>query len=247
MKIEKKLDLTLLLCTFNEEKRVRNAIKNILDVLSDVDFKYEIIVIDNNSTDNTKKEIIKLNDSRIKNIFNSENIGKGGSIKKGINISNSHFIMIFDPDLEYAAEDIIKMYDEITKSKSDFIIGSRRLNKTFSLNEIIKDKNKGFSYSINYLGVFFLTTIINILYKQSLTDSASALKIFKTDFIKKIKLNRNGFNLDFELVCRSALNNGKILEIPIDYFPRSKKDGKKIKALKDGFLSLIAIIQDRII
>ena len=53
MKIEKKLDLTLLLCTFNEEKRIRNAIKNILDVLSDVDFKYEIIVIDNNSTDNS--------------------------------------------------------------------------------------------------------------------------------------------------------------------------------------------------
>tara|TARA_B100001063_G_C16716014_1_gene530769 strand:+ start:51 stop:320 length:270 start_codon:yes stop_codon:yes gene_type:complete len=87
--------------------------------------------------------------------------------------------------------------------------------------------------------------VINILYGQKLTDSASALKIFKKKFINGVKLKRNGFNLDFELVCRSAIKKGKIGEIQVDYYPRSKAEGKKIKALKDGFSSIVAIIFDR--
>ena len=138
------------------------------------------------------------------------------------------------------------MFNEINLSKYDFIIGSRRLNKNFNFIDLFRDKNKGFTYTFNYFVVFLLTLIINILYKQKITDSASALKIFKSDFIKKIDLKRNGFNLDFELVCKTAIFKGIISEIPINYHPRSKKEGKKIKAIKDGLSSLLGIIEDRI-
>lgn len=242
----KKIDLTLLLCTYNEEKRICEAITEIFNSLSQGNFTYEIIFIDNNSTDQTRKKIEeKLNDNcRI--VYNKKNIGKGGSIKKGIDISNGEYIMIFDPDLEYESNDIIRMYNAISLSKNEFIIGSRRLNKNFNFVDLYKDKNKGLIYTFNYFGVFFLTLMINILYKQKITDSASALKIFNSNFIKKIELKRNGFNLDFELICKTAISNGKIGEISINYYPRSKKEGKKIKAIKDGFLSLLAIVEDRI-
>ena len=242
-----KIDLTLLLCTYNEEKRISEAIKQVLSSLKNVKFVYEIIFIDNNSTDQTSYKIaenIKINNN-CKLLVNEKNIGKGGSIKKGINLSKGKYVMIFDPDLEYESNDIVRMFDKIKLSKYDFIIGSRRLNKKFNFSNLYKDKNKGLTYILNYLGVFLLTLMINILYKQNITDSASALKIFNSEFIKKVKLKRNGFNLDFELICKTAISNGKITEIPINYYPRSKQEGKKIKAVKDGSSSFLAILIDR--
>ncbi len=237
--------LSIILCTYNESNRIKQSLNEIKNTLKNWSVPHELIIIDNNSNDGTKEMIKDFKYRNSKIFINKKNLGKGGSIKKGISLSKSQYVMIFDPDLEYNPNDIIAMYDTIIRNKFDFIIGSRRLGRKFSLLEIIKDKNKGITYIINYAGVFFLTELINFLYGVKITDAASALKLFRKNFINKIKLNRNGFNLDFELVCKSAIHKGSIGEVAVDYFPRSKKEGKKIKALTDGFLSLICIIQDR--
>ena len=106
-------------------------------------------------------------------------------------------------------------------------------------------ERKIYKYAINYYGVIFLSKVINFLYGTSLTDTATAIKCFKSDFIKNVPLKSNGFNLDFELVCRTALSGGKIEEVSVNYFPRTKKEGKKIKAYKDGIQSLLVILRDR--
>ena len=94
--------------------------------------------------------------------------------------------------------------------------------------------------------MIFLSKVINLLYKTNLTDTATAIKCFNSDFIKVIPLESNGFNLDFELVCRTAITGGKIEEVSVNYFPRSKSEGKKIRAFKDGFESILVILRDRI-
>ena len=90
----------------------------------------------------------------------------------------------------------------------------------------------------------FLANLTNILYQSNLTDTATATKLFRSSFIKKINLQRNGFNLDFELVCRTLRMQGKIQEFPITYSPRTKLEGKKIKLLRDGFSSILTVIID---
>ena len=238
-------DLSIILCTFNEAKRIGKSLETIKSTILNWDIQHEIIIIDNNSYDGTKNIINKFEYSHCKKIFNEMNIGKGGSIKKAISYSEGKYIMIFDPDLEYLPTDIIRMFDYTSQNKLDFVIGSRRLNKKIKLYDLLNDKNKGITYLINYFGVFFLTGLINILYKINITDSASALKLFKKNFIDIHILTRNGFNLDFELVCKHAMFNAKFGEIEIEYFPRSKKEGKKIKAISDGLSSLFCIIYDK--
>ena len=115
------------------------------------------------------------------------------------------------------------------------VLGSRRL-----------DQHSNYKYAINYYGVVFLSFCINLLYRTSLTDTATAIKCFDTNFIKNVPLVSDGFNLDFELVCRVARLGGKIEEVNVNYFPRSKEEGKKIKAIQDGFASLIVIFRDRL-
>jgi len=69
-----------------------------------------------------------------------------------------------------------------------------------------------FHYAINYIGVKSLTAIVNVLYGQKLTDIAKAIKMFHGNFVRGIKLSRNGFNLDFELVCRKSYVEEKLLK-----------------------------------
>ena len=108
------------------------------------------------------------------------------------------------------------------------------------------ENGKVVGYSlINYLGVRFLTFLINVLYGCWLKDSASAIKLFKGDFLRGIELESDGFELDFELVVRVRRIGGKILEFPAGYYPRTLAEGKKVRAFNDGFASLKVILKNR--
>ncbi len=228
------MELSIIVCVFNEISFIEESYKELIDSCESKKIKYELIIIDNNSNDGTKDWLNSKNHIKVKKIFNKSNIGKGGSIKKGIEFSNGKYLIIFDPDREYEVNSIWDCLERIKKSDAVCVLGSRLLGE-----------RKIYKYAINYYGVIFLSKIINFLYRTSLTDTATAIKCFKSDFIKNVPLKSNGFNLDFELVCRTALSGGKIEEVSVNYFPRTKKEGKKIKAFKDGIQSLLVILRDR--
>ena len=225
--------LTIICCIFNES----NILKKKLNLLSkkfiDDKFYHEIIFVDNNSDDGSKRILknYKKNNKnqKIKFIFNNKNLGKGGSIKEAIKNSTGDVGVIFDID-EYKLKDIKIGFKLFTKKKCLFLIGSR-----------ISKKNL-FIYKKNLYGVILLTKIINYLYKTKLTDSASATKFFSLKKKQIFKTYTNGFNFEFELLCKFAKNKLKISEYKIDYMPRSVEEGKKIKAFRDGFKILLIII-----
>ena len=100
---------------------------------------------------------------------------------------------------------------------------------------------------INYLGVIFLTKLINILFQSNLSDAASMPKLIEKKFYNKLNFICNGFDFDFELITKSLRLNAKITQVDVIYSPRSYKEGKKIKAFRDGMLCMIRIIKDRFI
>ena len=101
-----------------------------------------------------------------------------------------------------------------------------------------------YQYLINYWGVVFLSQCINFLYGAQLTDTATALKILHGPLARKIKWECHGFDLDFELVVRILQHGQHIVEVPIQYVPRSVEEGKKIRPI-DGWYALKAILQYR--
>ena len=229
-------ELSVIVCVYNEINRLEEGLNGLMGVLSNGSLSHEVIVIDNCSSDGSTEYIKSYNDENVVKIFNDRNLGKGGSIKKGISQSVGDVVVIFDPDGEYDAKDVFACVDALIKKNAECVLGSR-----------ILDNEMRYHYLINYWGVRLLTGIINFTYRQKLTDAATAIKVFDGAFIRNIFLKRNGFNLDFELVCRVARCGGLIVEVPASYFPRSKRDGKKIRAIKDGFLSLVCILVDRIV
>jgi dolichol-phosphate mannosyltransferase len=229
------MKLSIILCVYNEIRVIEKSFQELYRDCESKEMEYEIIIVDNNSSDGTKEWLDSLENPSVTKVFNEKNIGKGGSIKKGIGIASGKFLIIFDPDQEYETQSIWDCLNKIESSGAQCILGSRRL-----------EQHRNYKYAINYYGVVFLSSFINLLYNTSLTDTATAIKCFNTKFLKNVPLVSDGFNLDFELVCRVARLGGKIEEVNVNYFPRSKAEGKKIKALQDGFASLIVILRDRL-
>lgn len=227
----KKCDVSFICCLWNEYDRAPLELRKLLGTLSNVEFKWEILLIDNFSTDGTRDWMRGLDVPGVVKIFNESNLGKGGSIQKCIDAAVGGISVIFDLDGEYDSIDAIKGVG-IFEEKSPVVLMASR----------VLAGRQVYIYYINYIGVRFLTWLINFLFGSSLTDSATGLKLFRTDFFKRNRLACTGFNADFEIVCLALRSRESVIEFAGSYHPRTAAEGKKIRAIKDGLQSIFAIL-----
>ncbi len=225
---------SIICCYYNEISLLKNKFLSFVEEISNFPFSYEIILCDNNSNDGTKeylREIKNVNFNKLKIIFNDKNLGKGGSIKKAIGLSSSKYIVIFDLD-EYLPKDLVKADDILSNNNQiDFLVGTRLSHQ------------KKFIYKKNYYGVRMMTMLINFLYNTNISDAAGATKIFKRSIYSNLNISSSGFDFEFEVLCKFAKQGYLVTEFPIDYYPRSFEQGKKLRAFKDGSQILKTILK----
>ncbi len=228
-------DLTVILCVFNEKGRLEPAFEELTSALQGRKESVEILIFDNGSTDGTREWLKTLSHPAARVELNERNLGKGGSIKKAIARSRGRYVVIHDPDMEYHAADIWRLLERAQQTQAALVLGSRILSGEIR-----------FKYRINYWGVVILTWMTRILYGCRISDAATAMKLMDGNFARRLKLECDGFDLDFELINRTARLGGTIAESPIDYWPRTVAEGKKIRPWRDGLLALKAILRDRV-
>ena len=224
------MKLSIIVCVYNEINTIEKILEKIDNTKLPFEIEKEIIIIDNNSTDGTRELLNSLIESnKYKIIFQKKNYGKGNSIIKGINNATGNLTVFQDADLEYEPNNYSKLIDYLNKNNLDAVFGSR-----------IKHHQDHFYYKLNRLAVINLTKIINFLFKGSFTDVATNHKLIKTNVLKGLNLKSKGFNLDFEISLKLLKYGYNCGEIPIKYFPRTYKEGKKINFL-DAIKSLFVI------
>ena len=109
--------ISVVIPAFNEEDSIKNIIKELLDVLKKMKLpSFEIILINDGSTDNTLEITKKLN---IEVISNPENTGYGFSLKRGIEKAKFETVFIIDADQTYPNEEFPKLYQEYHKEKKE--------------------------------------------------------------------------------------------------------------------------------
>jgi len=224
--------LSIIIPSYNEEKTIGEIIEKIQHV--EIPLKKEIIVVDESydSTPEVVKNLMKKY-SNIKLIHREQKTGKGYAVRIGLKYANGDIILIQDADLEYDPSDYKKLIQPILEGKSMVVYGSRALNK--------KNKKSYFSF---WLGGKIITIFTNILYRSHITDVTTCYKVFRSDIIKNLKLERNGFEFCPEVTSKILKQGIKIIEVPIKYNPRKIEEGKKVK-WKDGIINLITLLKYR--
>jgi len=229
------INFSVICCYYNELNILKKKFDRFEKFSSELNFDHEFIFVDNNSTDGSKEFLKKEEQKRKKNfvfIFNDKNMGKGGSIKKALSLTDKKYAIIFDID-EYELLDLKKVYDIIKNEDHDFLVGSR----------VLKNQ-KNFIYKKNYYGVKLITAIINYLFNIKLTDSAGATKMIKMAEYKKYTFKTTKFDFEFDVLCKFAKDKKKISEFYSKYEPRTYNEGKKLRAFKDGFTILVIILRN---
>ena len=230
--------LSIIIPVYNEVKTISEIIKRINGVNFLSSLKYEIIVVDDGSKDGTTQLLNNLKENNKMRLFiSNKNMGKGYSIRKGIEVSSGEIILIQDADLEYDPNDYKKLLEPIINDNIPIIYGSRNIYK-------IKREYSGVFY---YAGGLLLTWLTNFLYPGAkITDEATCYKVFKKSTLNGIRLRCRGFEFCPEITAKFLKNGFKIKEVPISYIPRAKNEGKKIN-WKDGIIGVWTLIKYRFI
>ena len=225
--------ISILIPSFNEEKTILNVLNRISKTI-DPSINYEVVIINDGSTDNTLK-LLEQN----KNLYNQlityeRNYGKGNAVKKGLEVSKGKYIFFQDADLEYDPIDINKFIKLINRFEPDLIIGSR-----LNYSEYTRSHN-----ILNKFGNKFITFIFNLFYNTTFTDIYSCYACFKKDLLNEKNLKTKGFEQHAEIICKVIKKGKKFYEVPISYNGRTHEEGKKIK-FYHIFAVLFRIVTER--
>ena len=228
------INLSVIVPFYNEENFLEQSVNRLLEN----NIYEEILLIDNNSTDNSYNIAKKLSENN-KNIYlykTNKEKGKGVALSHAKELITTSHVVIHDADLEYFPEDISEMFEISKIFSNSMILGSR-----FIGTKERKNVYKRTFIANKVMSVFF--SIINFYY---ISDVATCYKLMPTDFFKKTILKENGFSIEVELLSKFLKYNRSVKEIPIKYEGRSYSEGKKIKT-SDGFKYLLNTIKYRFI
>lgn len=222
--------LSIIIPCYNESLTIVSIIEKILN---NKQFDYEIIVIDDFSTDGSREILKTLVNKKIQHlILNDKNYGKGYSVRQGINKATNDILLIQDADLEYDPLDYGKLVKPILDGHAEVVFGSR----------FVGSQEKRVLYFWHRLGNGFLTLLSNVFTNLNMTDMECCYKVFKSDLIKNINLKENRFGFEPEIVAKVSKKNLIVYEVGVKYYGRKYSEGKKI-TWKDGFSAIKSIIK----
>lgn len=226
--------LSIIIPVYNEDQTVEEVIEKVADVKL-TGITKEILVINDGSTDNTKTKLLNASKKQPNiQVYNSIiNLGKGAAVRIGLAKCTGDIIIIQDADLELDPNEYQKILEPIIARKAKVVYGTR-----FAGNN-----NHQISFRTRFANLF-LTKMVNLLYSANLTDMETAYKAFTKDVLTGIRFRSLEFEFEPEITARILKKGLKITEVPISYNPRSKKEGKKMRA-KDGLEAIYTILRCR--
>jgi glycosyltransferase involved in cell wall biosynthesis len=223
---KKKPDFSLVLACYNEESHLKNSIDEILKVLDYTNLKYEVIFVDDKSTDRTReiiKQVIAGKKSYpLKAVFHDKNTGRGGAVTSGIRVSAAEVVGYIDVDLEVSPLYIPCCVKNVMEG-SDLVIGSR----------VYKVRANGaFRYLTHWI---YLQLVRNLIKVRFLKDTESGYKFFRKNRILPVldKCENTHWFWSTELVANAFLQGLSFCQVPCLYL-RNRDKKTTVKIFRDS-------------
>lgn len=217
--------VTVVIPAYNEEPIVKKLVADTLDAIEKFTNNYEIIVVDDGSTDKTFEKVSSLHNAKLRVVRNDTNLGKTRTMIRGFGLAKGDIVSFIDADYQYAPKDLISLINKVC-SDCDICTGNRRSARQDSVYR------KFMSFAFNSFNYAMFGIEVN--------DVNCGLKAFKKVAFNKIKLkylNAKWF-IDTELLARCQNQNIKIVEVDINHY--SRREGiSKVNCAELAFETLV--------
>jgi glycosyltransferase involved in cell wall biosynthesis len=220
--------ISIILPAYNEEANLRAALNDALSYLKTLKDPWEIIVVDDGSSDDTGKIAADFakHHRRIKIISHQRNMGYGRSLSDGFLASNYNFVFFTDSDRQFDLKALDIMWPVAKTGVIDLVIGYRLNRKDPWIRRFLSR-----CYNI----------LADILFDLDVKDIDCAFKIFKKEIFEKIKIESDNFFVNTEILAKARYFRYKILEVGVTHFPR--KAGKSTVSFKYVPLTIRELIR----
>jgi glycosyltransferase involved in cell wall biosynthesis len=210
--------VSVVIPAFNEQKTIGHVIEETTSVMDSLGVPYEIIVVNDGSTDRTGQVATGY---KATVLTNETNRGKGYAVRKGFEQASGDIIVTIDADGAHSPKEIPDLLDPLTNG-TDIVGGSRFLrNNSFSTTKL------------NRIGNFIFNTAIATLTGKRVTDSQTGFRALKKEVLQKLNLASTGYEIETEITVKSLKNGFTFKEKPITCKQR-EYSASKLRILNDG-------------
>ena len=215
--------ITVLIPCYNEAEAIATVIHKIpADELKSFGYDVEILVVDNNSKDNTS-QIAHQAGARV--IFEGKQ-GKGNAIRAGFySLSDdTDFVVMLDGDDTYRADEILRLVEPIASGFAQVILGSR----------IMGNISVGSMRRLNRMGNIIYSWMVRTVYRVPVTDVLTGYYAWSVDAVKELRphLTSTNFAIEMEMTTKMARLHQRIYSVPISYDAR--QGDSSLHPIRDG-------------
>ena len=224
--------VSVIIPAYNEEQ----TIGQVLEALRALPLEKQIIVVNDGSTDGTYDALERFREvHQLTVVHCEENGGKGCAIRNGLPHVQGEAVVIQDADMELSPSDLCELLKPLEQEDVQVVYGARFLN------------GRGNASLHNFIANRVLATYTNLLYGCRITDESTGYKAFSAELITRLNLTCEGFEFCPEVTAKILRAGYGIHEVPVSYFPRTKKEGKKLRFWSDGIFAAWTLLKYRFI
>lgn len=219
---------------WNEEKNIEKVVADALTILPTITKKYEVLLIDDGSKDNTllKAQALAESNPKIRVISHMPNRGYGAALRSGFDHAKYDFIVFTDGDLQFNFSQITKFVEKI--HEADIVIGFRKKRRDEKLFKRL--------LLMNLLKIWDF-----ILFRFYFRDIDCGFKMFKRSALEQIApLRSEGAMITTEILAKATKKKLKIVEVGVDHFPRQhgEQTGANLFVIFRAVLESLTLFSD---
>jgi glycosyltransferase involved in cell wall biosynthesis len=220
--------ISIVIPVFNEALTVSDVIERVKAVMHEAGFTYEVIVVDDCSTDRS----VEISKSRKVQVYSlRKHRGKGYALNVGFAKAKGEIIATIDSDGSHRPEELPHLLNPVIHDKADLVIGSRFLRQKTILNK-----------KLNESGVRLFNVLIKLLTGTEVSDSQSGYRVIKSGVLRTLHLKSNEYEIESEMLVKAAQKGFRVKEVPISFKQRTY--GKsRLDPVADGFKIFMSILK----
>lgn len=211
------------------------TIEEVLERVHELPLEKQVIVVDDGSTDGTRKVVERWQADRRIVLIRQLQRGKGAAIRAAIPQVEGDIVVIQDADMEYDPAEVPALIEPIERGAADVVFGSRlsggRPQRAYLFWHLVGNR--------------LLSLLTNVLYNTTLTDIETGYKAFRSEVLRSLDLRSDDFAIEAEIAAKVSKRKLRVYELPIAYYGRTYEEGKKI-TWRDGLKAVWVLLRFRV-